>query len=110
MDDNLAQDLVVMWQSEFAAMAADREVRENWAAMMALWSQSALSALALAPHEHARGGAGPAQPPGAAPAITASQPSLGEIEQLERRVVELEQRLAGFDAARPGPSSASGGL
>ncbi len=96
MDDKLAKDLVAMWQSELTAMAADRELRETWAATLALWAQAANAALALRPHEHAPGSPSAAQPPGATSATAASQPRLDEIEQLSRRVAELEQRLAGF--------------
>src|ERR1700722_4281165 len=94
MKDTLASDLVAMWQSELTAMAADREVRECWATLLALWAQSAPPAAALLSHDAARGSTGAPQPARAAPAAAAPQPGLAEVEQLNRRVAELEQRLA----------------
>ena len=111
MDDKLAKDLVAMWQSELTAMAADRELRETWAATMALWAQAANAAAAFLPHDRPSGSPFAAQPPGAAPAAAASQPGLDEIQQLNRRVAELEQRLAAFldgasGAGKPGDGPA----
>jgi hypothetical protein len=107
MDDKLAKDLVAMWQSELTAMAADRELRETWAATMALWAQAANAAAAMLPHEHnPPGSAGPAQPARPPAAAAASQPGVAEIEQLNRRITELEQRLASFiDAASSTPAA-----
>jgi hypothetical protein len=103
MDDKLAKDLVAMWQSELTAMAADRELRETWAATMALWAQAANAAAAMLPHERASsGGASPAQPPRAPASAAAPQPGVAEIEQLNRRIAELEQRLADFMAGKSG--------
>ncbi len=104
MDDTLASDLVAMWHSELTAMAADREVREFWTTLLALWAQSAGTAASLMSHDAARGSTGPAQPARPAPAAAASQPGLAEVEQLNRRVAELEQRLAELlarDGGRP---------
>ena len=103
MDDKLAKDLVAMWQSELTAMAADRELRETWAATMALWAQAANAAAAMLAHERpAPGSAEPPQPPRAPAAAAASQPGLAEIEHLNRRIAELEQRLADFMAGKSG--------
>ncbi len=101
MDDKLARDLVAMWQSELTAMAADRELRETWAATMALWARAANAAVALLPHDSAPGGTGAAQPARAAAVAVAPQPGVAEIEQLNRRIAELEQRLAGVMAGKP---------
>ncbi|GLR67596.1 hypothetical protein GCM10010909_22770 [Acidocella aquatica] len=112
MDDTLAQDLVAMWQSELTAMAADREVRESWAAMVALWAQSANAALRFAPYDQTAGSSGAAQPARAAPAAAAPQPGVDEIERLGRRVAELEQRLARFMERGDdgtGPGAGAGG-
>ena len=109
MDDKLAKDLVAMWQSELTAMAADRELRETWAATMALWAQAANAAIsAYLPHDQAPRSPRPAQPPGPAPAAAASQPGLVEIEQLNRRIAELEQRLAGFMDGKSGDGKPGG--
>ncbi|WP_211248670.1 hypothetical protein [Acidocella facilis] len=94
MDETLAKDFVAVWQSELTAMAADRELRECWAATLALWAQAAGAAAALMPHEPPPGSSRPAQPARPAPAAAASGPGLDEVERLSRRVAELEQRLA----------------
>jgi len=94
MDESLAQDLVSMWQSELTAMAADRELREAWVVLVGLWAQSSSAAFSALAHERAARGAGAVKPAGAAPVAAASEPRLGEVEQLARRVAELEQRLA----------------
>ena len=110
MDDKLAKDLVAMWQSELTAMAADRELRETWAATMALWAQAANAAAAFLPHERATpGSTGPLEPARAPATAAAPQPGLAEIEQLNRRIAELEQRLADFMAGKPAPGQPSPG-
>jgi hypothetical protein len=103
MDDKLAKDLVAMWQSELTAMAADRELRETWAATMVLWAQAAYAAAALLPHERNPAGSSRTAEPPRPPAVAAApQPGLAEIEQLNSRIAELEQRLASFMAGQPG--------
>jgi hypothetical protein len=97
MDDGLANDLVAMWQSELAAMAADRELRETWTALLALWASTASAAwpaLARPPHDRPPGSAATAQPPRPAPPAPASDARLDEIDRLNRRIDELERRLA----------------
>ncbi|MDE1905856.1 MAG: hypothetical protein KGH75_05340 [Rhodospirillales bacterium] len=115
MDENLAKDFVAVWQSELTAMAADRELRESWATMLNLWAQVANAAAALLPaapppHEPPPRGPGAAEPTGAAPAAAASGSGLDEVQRLNRRVAELEQRLAEFmeQRDRTGPSGAGG--
>jgi hypothetical protein len=108
MDDRLAKDLVALWQSELTAMAADRELREGWAAMVALWAGSANAALQMMPrppHDSAPGSPRAIEPAGPPPAAAASQPGVAEIEQLTRRIAELEQRLAEFLRDRPGDTT-----
>jgi hypothetical protein len=101
MTDRLAEDWVALWQSELTAMAADRELRESWAALVTLWAGTATSALAAyrAAHESGRAAVTP-QPARPAPAAPASEPGLDEIERLNRRIAELEQRLAAFERER----------
>jgi hypothetical protein len=108
MRDRLAEDWVALWQSELTAMASDRELRESMTAMVALWASTANAALGLlrAPYEHANsqptpGTAGAAQPPGSPPLAAAPQPRLDEVERLNRRITELEQRLANFERNQP---------
>ncbi|HTQ71912.1 MAG TPA: hypothetical protein VMH92_10520 [Acidocella sp.] len=112
MDENLAKDFVAVWQSELTAMAADRELRETWAATLGLWAQAACAAAALLPHESPAGSPRPAQPARAAPVAAASGPGLDEVEQLSRRVAELEQRLAALLEQRgaAGPGGAGGAV
>jgi hypothetical protein len=99
MPDKFAEDWVALWQSELTAMAADRELRESIAAMLALWASTATAALKLlqAPYESSARDAEtlqPARPPAAA---AASEPGLDEVASLRRRIAELEQRLAGLE-------------
>ncbi len=108
MRDRLAEDWIALWQSELTAMAADRELRESMAAMVALWASTAHAALALlrtpyehTPPPHAPGTTGAAQPPGSPPLAAAPQPGLDEVERLNHRITELEQRLASFERNQP---------
>jgi hypothetical protein len=99
------EEWLTLWRSELAAMAVDRELAESWAAMTGLGAQTmqeaaAAARAAAAAHEPA-GRAGADAPAGPAPAAAAPDPRLDEIEQLNRRVAELEQRLA---AIGPGPA------
>ncbi len=107
MDDQSARDLVAMWQSELTAMAADRELRESWTALVGLWAQTATAALAYLPRDAAPGSPRPAQPPRATPVDAASESRLDEVEQLTRRVAELERHLASLQRrnARPGSNA-----
>src|SRR5271165_2355468 len=102
----LARDWITLWQSELAALAVDREARETWHTMLALWAGAAGAMLTAAPrerpagwgpgwgHRYAAGHAGPAAAPGSAPAATAPDARDAEIERLARHVRELEARLA----------------
>jgi hypothetical protein len=109
MDENLAKDFVAVWQSELTAMAADRELREGWAAILNLWAQAAGAAAALLPHNAPLGGSSTAQPPRPAPAAVASGPGVDAVEQLSCRVAELEQRVAELLEQRDGPGPAGTG-
>jgi hypothetical protein len=100
MTDRLAEDWIALWRSELTAMAADRELRESWAALVALWAGTATSVLALAKANDPSRAPIPAQPPRPATAAAASQPGLDEIERLNHRIAELEQRLAAFERNR----------
>src|SRR5665213_514063 len=104
--DSLARDWITLWQSELAALAADREAQESWQAILALWAGAANAMLAAAPrtwaspgprspagprshagpasappaHDPADGRARTAVPPGAAPAAAAPDARDAEID------------------------------
>jgi TolA-binding protein len=105
MSDKLAEDWVALWQSELTGMAADRELRESYMALVTLWGATATAALGTlrATHESPYRNTVAPQPPRTAAPHAAPVPGLDEIEQLNRRIAELEQRLAAFerDRARP---------
>jgi hypothetical protein len=76
-------DWVAIWQSELAALAVDRESHESVAALAGAW----------AGYDPAGGRAGPDAPAGSPAAGIA--PGVGrELDELRRRVAELE-RAAG---------------
>jgi hypothetical protein len=98
-DDNPARDFLAIWQSELVAMAADRELREGWTALITLWANSAAALI----HDHPPAGSpSTAQPAGAAALGLAPDPRLDEIARLQRHIAELEQRLGGFERDQPG--------
>ena len=135
----LARDWITLWQSELAALAADREAQEMSEAVLALWAGMAGSLLAAAPrarapgmeapapgfgldpepaapdapHERAHRRAGAAAPAGAAADPAASGPGDAALERLHRRLAELESRLAALERepAAPGrrPRRTGGG-
>jgi len=110
--DTLAEDWVALWQSEMAAMAADRELRETWTGLLALWASAAGAALQLASGRQAydrtpapagraaNGTAGAAQPAGTAAAAPASDLGSDEARRLYERIAELESRLSTFERRR----------
>lgn len=108
MDDELAKNLLAIWQSELTAMAADRELRETWVALVRLWAQTASASAALWPHDSTAGSSVSAQPPGPAAPDAASGPGLDEISRLNRRVSELERDLAELRTQRRQPAPPPG--
>ncbi len=88
-------DWITIWQSEMAALAADREVQEALQRAADLWALQAMSARSLrrsAPDDPARR----ASPD--APARTPSPPDApggrdAVLEGLLARIAELERRL-----------------
>jgi len=105
----LARDWITLWQSELAALAADREAQESWQTLLALWAGTAGTMLAAAPRgwpggfgERADRRAGSAAAPGPAPAAAAPDPRDAEIERLNRRIGALEQRLADIERGERG--------
>jgi hypothetical protein len=77
-------DWVTIWQSELAALAVDRESHEIVAALSGAWAAYDLTG----------GRPGSDAPPGA-PAAGIAPGVGGELDELRRRVAELER------AARP---------
>lgn len=100
MDDELAKNLLAIWQSELTAMAADRELRESWVAMVQLWAQAGNAVIATFAHEPAPGSPLAPQPPRPTPAYAASGTRLDEVDRLNSRVAELERNLAALLAER----------
>jgi hypothetical protein len=87
----LAQDWVTLWQSELSAMAADREMREAWQTILAVWAGTMSAMLrglprAPAPQWHSNPAA-----------------DRHEIERLARHVATLERRLADLERAGDPP-------
>lgn len=110
--ESLARDWIELWQSELTAMAADRELREGWSQMLALWAGAAASAveagMRMARHDGARGFSPNlnGRPHDAArPAPGAAAPDAGrdEVERLHRRIADLEARLAAMEERKPRP-------
>jgi hypothetical protein len=126
----LAEDWIALWQSEIAALAADREAAETWAAMSAAWAglgAAWLRAAAAPPFGRPPPG-GPgfqsgwppsawpghdraATPPWPAPAAAAPDPGRqpGDGGDGERgqaagadRIAGLERRLAELERGRDG--------
>jgi uncharacterized protein YceH (UPF0502 family) len=99
----LLRDWIVIWQSEAAALAADREVGEFWQRQADQWAHLAASWLPPSwahAHDGSAGRAGPAAPAGAAAADAASgdrERDGRELARLRERVAELEARLAALD-------------
>ncbi len=103
MNETLAEDWVALWQSELTAMAADRELRESWAAMVALWASATNATFGMMTprHDQPYGAAFTAQPPRAPAAHAAPVPGVDEVANLNRRIAELERRLAAFERDKP---------
>ena len=98
----LAQDWVTLWQSELAAISADREAQEIWRSLLAVWAGVAASAMKALPRHDgiSPGGGGSADAPRAAAAAAASDPRDAEIDRLASRIAELERRLDGMEPGR----------
>ncbi|MCX7373548.1 MAG: hypothetical protein NTW56_14130 [Alphaproteobacteria bacterium] len=99
----LAEDWITLWQSELAAMAADPELAEAWAASVALaaafWrAQGRVYPLRWPRHDAADA------PPRPAPAGTApdgQRDARDGGDDLRARITELERRLADLAAGAP---------
>jgi len=129
----LARDWITLWQSELAALAADREAQEMSQAVLDLWAGMAGSLLAAMPrarpagtdggasggfgagfaaspgpgpsarHERADGRSGAAAPAGAAADPAAPGAGDAALERLHRRLAELESRLAELESDGAAP-------
>src|SRR5450759_3458465 len=104
--ERLARDWIALWQSEFSALALDREAHETWRTLLGLWARTA-DAMPRAPVRpdggpHDRPGSGPDAAAGAATVAAAPDPRDAEIDRLARRVDELERRLAGLERGDAG--------
>jgi ubiquinone biosynthesis protein UbiJ len=110
---SLAKDWIALWQSELTAMAADRELREGWTQLMALWagaaSQAAEAAMRLAPsavhdgqHDGTSRFSAGHEPPRTAPGAAASDAGGNEVERLHQRIAALEARLLAIERGAGG--------
>lgn len=122
------RDWITLWQSELAAMIADREMQEQAQALVGLWAASAEAALpfwaeALKrrwPNDRSAGRAGPAAPAGTAPPAAAPQDGgaregraaaenggdADELARLRRQIAALERRLAALEGRARSPRRA----
>ena len=99
----LAADWITIVQSELAGLAADREAQEMAQAMVGIWARAATTMLhAVARDRPATRAAAPPRP---APAAAASDAGRAEIDELRRRIRELEARL---DALQPSDGGDAG--
>jgi hypothetical protein len=98
-DEALARDWITVWQSELAALAADREAGETWQQTLALWAGLAACVLggADAAGAHPAGADAASRP---APAAAAPDARDAAIDRLARRIGELERRLADLEGRR----------
>ncbi len=119
--NQLAEDWITLWQSELAAMAADPELAEGWAAAVALgaawWRAQAAGfgraampfpgAADVAPRPPAAPWPAPAGPaPDGQRDASHGQPDTALIQrlaELERRLAEIEGGAGGGGTDRPGP-------
>lgn len=85
---DLLGDWITIWQSECAARALDRDTQEVCAAAL-----RAVVRAAKDMHDAATA-TGPDAPPWPTPTLAASGPGSASLAELERRVAELERRLA----------------
>jgi uncharacterized protein YceH (UPF0502 family) len=97
----LALDWITIWQSELSALASDQELQDSWIRLVTQWAQFAARAAHMLPpglHDSAPGRTGPQPPARTATALAPSDPRDAAIEQLARRVAELERRLAAHES------------
>jgi len=101
--DRLAEDWITLWQTEIAAMAADREAAEAWAGAAQFWAAMGAGMGAGWMRMATKGFAHdtPAWPaPAATPPDPGRQPGPGGAEpdaRLDARLAELERRLAAIE-------------
>jgi hypothetical protein len=95
----LARDWMTLWQSELAALAADRETQEAWQKLISLWAGAARVFAAPVPDGAGRRDAAHAAAAAARSAPAAPTPDArdAEIERLRGRVDALERRLAALE-------------
>lgn len=96
----LARDWITLWQSELTALTQDREWREAWSGLMTLWAGAATATInttnALVRHESPRR-TRPDGAPRPTPHPASSDAGSDAVERLNRRIAELEARLAALE-------------
>lgn len=97
--DLSAADWITIWQSEWAALATDREVQEGWQRAADAWAAAAAACIKLAGADAAPGCARPEPPPRPPAAADASAARDADMSALLARVDELERRLADLAAS-----------
>lgn len=108
----LARDWVTLWQSELAAIAADREAQESWQAILALWAGAAGAMLAAAPRfwaphaGHADANPSHANPPHAGPGPVPHSNAQPSHEHADGHPGTAAPQGAAAAAAAPDPRDA----
>lgn len=113
--ESLARDWITLWQSEFSALAHDREAAETISRLAALWAGAAAAWLRAAPVAPASGhdSPRPAASPGAAPPAAAPDAGAGALHdvlgELARRLDGIDRRLAALERGRLQPDRGRAG-
>jgi hypothetical protein len=107
--EKLAEQFFALWQQQLAAVAADDTLAETTMRLAGMFSAGAAAMGNVAEYARKSGGIGPDDQPadsgksgaGAARPAAGDAASLdhgGELDELRRRVADLEERLARLEA------------
>ena len=97
-----ALDWITIWQSELAAAACDRELREGMARLVEIWAQAArtIAAFLPGPGDGAFGRAGAGAAAGTPAAHAAPDARDLVVQRLADRVAELERLVSRLGSGR----------